>query len=113
MILRERSWTLRVMVREGAGAPGLGALHEDPGRVATGRENGAKGLRSWSVSGRVQYPGVVVAPAGITAAELITRAGGMGVCAGSRESGATVMVPAAVSTAVTVPRRLKGWTSLW
>ena len=39
--------------------------------------NGAKGLRSWSVSGRVQYPGVVVAPAGITAAELITRAGGM------------------------------------
>ncbi|KAF0122302.1 MAG: NADH-quinone oxidoreductase subunit F [Xanthobacteraceae bacterium] len=39
--------------------------------------NGAKGLRSWSVSGRVQHPGVVVAPAGITAAELIARAGGM------------------------------------
>jgi formate dehydrogenase len=39
--------------------------------------NGAKGLRSWSVSGRVQYPGVVVAPAGITAAELIAKAGGM------------------------------------
>ncbi|MDP3545308.1 MAG: NAD(P)H-dependent oxidoreductase subunit E [Phreatobacter sp.] len=39
--------------------------------------NGATGLRSWSVSGRVQYPGVVVAPAGITAAELIAKAGGM------------------------------------
>ncbi|MGU9978424.1 NADH-ubiquinone oxidoreductase-F iron-sulfur binding region domain-containing protein [Phreatobacter sp. HK31-P] len=39
--------------------------------------NGATGLRSWSISGRVQYPGVVVAPAGITAAELIAKAGGM------------------------------------
>ena len=33
--------------------------------------NGAKGLRSWSVSGRVKKPGVIVAPAGITARELI------------------------------------------
>lgn len=39
--------------------------------------NGAKGLRSWSVSGRVRQPGVIVAPAGITARELIERAGGM------------------------------------
>jgi formate dehydrogenase len=39
--------------------------------------NGAKGLRSWSVSGRVRNPGVVIAPAGITARELIERAGGM------------------------------------
>jgi formate dehydrogenase len=39
--------------------------------------NGAKGLRSWSVSGRVRNPGVIVAPAGITARELIGRAGGM------------------------------------
>ncbi len=39
--------------------------------------NGAKGLRSWSVSGRVKNPGVIVAPAGITARELIARAGGM------------------------------------
>jgi formate dehydrogenase beta subunit len=39
--------------------------------------NGAKGLRSWSVSGRVRNPGVIVAPAGITARELIERAGGM------------------------------------
>ena len=39
--------------------------------------NGAKGLRSWSVSGRVKEPGVIVAPAGITANELIEFAGGM------------------------------------
>jgi formate dehydrogenase beta subunit len=39
--------------------------------------NGAKGLRSWSVSGRVKEPGVIVAPAGITANELIQHAGGM------------------------------------
>ncbi len=39
--------------------------------------NGAKGFRSWSVSGRVKKPGVIVAPAGITARELIELAGGM------------------------------------
>jgi formate dehydrogenase len=39
--------------------------------------NGAKGLRSWSVSGRVRRPGVIVAPAGITARSLLDRAGGM------------------------------------
>jgi NADH:ubiquinone oxidoreductase subunit F (NADH-binding)/NADH:ubiquinone oxidoreductase subunit E len=39
--------------------------------------NGSKGLRSWSVSGRVKNPGVIVAPAGITARELIELAGGM------------------------------------
>ncbi|MCA3622915.1 MAG: NAD(P)H-dependent oxidoreductase subunit E [Methylobacterium sp.] len=39
--------------------------------------NGARGLRSWSVSGRVRNPGVIVAPAGITARELLERAGGM------------------------------------
>jgi formate dehydrogenase beta subunit len=38
---------------------------------------GAKGPRSWSVSGRVQKPGVILAPAGVTALELIARAGGM------------------------------------
>ena len=43
--------------------------------------NGAKGLRSWSVSGRVKKPGVILAPAGITARELIEhgrRHGGWG-----------------------------------
>jgi formate dehydrogenase len=39
--------------------------------------NGGKGFRSWSVSGRVKKPGVIVAPAGITVNELIERAGGM------------------------------------
>ena len=38
---------------------------------------GAKGPRSWSVSGRVSQPGVILAPAGVTARELIARAGGM------------------------------------
>ncbi|MBL8590166.1 MAG: SLBB domain-containing protein, partial [Methylobacteriaceae bacterium] len=44
--------------------------------AAQGR-NGAKGLRSYSVSGRVQRPGVVVTGAGATARELIALSGGM------------------------------------
>ena len=45
--------------------------------AAQGR-NGRKGLRSFSVSGRVQKPGVHLAPAGITMRELIDEyAGGM------------------------------------
>jgi len=45
--------------------------------AAQGR-NGAKGLRSYSVSGRVKEPGVKLAPAGITARELIDEyCGGM------------------------------------
>jgi formate dehydrogenase len=40
--------------------------------------NGRKGLRSFSVSGRVKYPGVKLAPAGITIRELIDQyCGGM------------------------------------
>lgn len=40
--------------------------------------NGGKGLRSYSVSGRVKEPGVKLAPAGITARELIDEyCGGM------------------------------------
>ena len=35
------------------------------------------GMRSWSVSGRVKQPGVVVAPAGVTIDELIEKCGGM------------------------------------
>jgi formate dehydrogenase len=41
--------------------------------------NGANGLRSWSVSGRVKNPGVYIAPAGVTAQQLIVLAGGMSV----------------------------------
>jgi len=41
-----------------------------------GRE-GHPGPRSWSVSGRVKKPGVVLAPAGVTVRELIAKCGGM------------------------------------
>src|SRR5581483_5135678 len=45
--------------------------------TAAGR-NGRKGLRSFSVSGRVKNPGVKLAPAGITVRELIDEyCGGM------------------------------------
>ncbi|MEO1017294.1 MAG: NAD(P)H-dependent oxidoreductase subunit E [Pseudomonadota bacterium] len=45
---------------------------------AEGGRHGSKGLRSYSVSGRVREPGVKVAPAGITANELIEEfCGGM------------------------------------
>jgi formate dehydrogenase beta subunit len=40
-------------------------------------KEGHKGIRSYSVSGRVKTPGVVLAPAGTTASELIARCGGM------------------------------------
>jgi formate dehydrogenase len=40
-------------------------------------KEGHKGVRSYSVSGRVKNPGVVLAPAGTTANELIERCGGM------------------------------------
>ncbi len=59
-------------------------LHWVPQILAKGGEwfadqgvNGSKGLRSWSVSGRVKKPGVILAPAGITANELVELAGGM------------------------------------
>jgi formate dehydrogenase beta subunit len=38
---------------------------------------GHKGLRSYSVSGRVKQPGVVLAPAGTTAQEIVELCGGM------------------------------------
>ena len=40
-------------------------------------KNGSKGLRSYSISGRVKSPGVVVAAAGSTARDLIEACGGM------------------------------------
>ena len=40
-------------------------------------QNGAKGLRTYSVSGRVKKPGVVLTAAGATATDLITLCGGM------------------------------------
>ncbi|MCX7891111.1 MAG: NAD(P)H-dependent oxidoreductase subunit E [Burkholderiales bacterium] len=53
-------------------------LEKGPGWFASQGRNGRKGLRSFSVSGRVQRPGVHLAPAGITVRELIDEfCGGM------------------------------------
>ena len=53
-------------------------LEKGPGWFAGQGRNGRKGLRSFSVSGRVKRPGVHIAPAGITVKELIDEfCGGM------------------------------------
>jgi formate dehydrogenase beta subunit len=53
-------------------------IEKGAGWFASHGRNGRKGLRSFSVSGRVQKPGVHVAPAGITLRELIAEyCGGM------------------------------------
>src|SRR5882762_3871061 len=53
-------------------------VDKGPGWFAGHGRNGRKGLRSFSVSGRVKRPGVHVAPAGITLLELIDEhCGGM------------------------------------
>jgi formate dehydrogenase len=53
-------------------------LEKGPDWFAAQGRHGSKGLRSWSVSGRVRQPGLKLAPAGITAAELIEEfCGGM------------------------------------
>jgi formate dehydrogenase len=53
-------------------------LEKGPDWFAAQGRHGSKGLRSWSVSGRVRQPGLKLAPAGITATELIEEfCGGM------------------------------------
>jgi len=53
-------------------------LHKGAEWFSAHGRNGARGLRSYSVSGRVREPGVKLAPAGITARELIEdHCGGM------------------------------------
>ena len=53
-------------------------VERGPGWFASHGRNGRKGLRSFSVSGRVAKPGVHLAPAGITVKELIAEyCGGM------------------------------------
>jgi NADH:ubiquinone oxidoreductase subunit F (NADH-binding)/NADH:ubiquinone oxidoreductase subunit E len=53
-------------------------VEKGPEWFASQGRHGSKGLRSYSVSGRVKDPGVKLAPAGITAAELIDEfCGGM------------------------------------
>jgi formate dehydrogenase len=52
-------------------------LREGPEVFGAHGVNGRKGLRAYSVSGRVRAPGVLVLPAGSTARDLIAAAGGM------------------------------------
>ncbi|GAA4224326.1 formate dehydrogenase [Sagittula marina] len=50
---------------------------EGPEALSSVEKNGRKGLRSYSVSGRVQKPGVYLLPAGSTINDVIDAAGGM------------------------------------
>ena len=50
---------------------------EGPEIFTSVERNGRKGLRSYSVSGRVAQPGVYILPAGSTIADIIETAGGM------------------------------------
>ena len=50
---------------------------EGPDILASVEKNGRKGLRSYSVSGRVAKPGVYLLPAGSTIIDIIAAAGGM------------------------------------
>jgi formate dehydrogenase len=50
---------------------------EGPECLNSVEKNGRKGLRSYSVSGRVQKPGVYLLPAGSTITDIITACGGM------------------------------------
>ena len=50
---------------------------EGPEILASTEKNGRKGLRSFSVSGRVKEPGVKLLPAGSTITDIIEASGGM------------------------------------
>ena len=50
---------------------------EGPEILSSVEKNGRKGLRSYSVSGRVEAPGVYLLPAGSTITDIIEAAGGM------------------------------------
>ncbi len=52
-------------------------LREGPEVLSSVEHNGRKGLRSYSVSGRVAAPGVYLLPAGSTITDVIAAAGGM------------------------------------
>ncbi|WP_413719708.1 NAD(P)H-dependent oxidoreductase subunit E [Silicimonas sp. MF1-12-2] len=52
-------------------------LREGPEILGSVEKNGRKGLRSYSVSGRVARPGVYLLPAGSTITDIIEAAGGM------------------------------------
>jgi NADH:ubiquinone oxidoreductase subunit F (NADH-binding)/NADH:ubiquinone oxidoreductase subunit E len=52
-------------------------LREGPEVLSSTKKNGRRGLRSYSISGRVKTPGVHLLPAGSTIMDLIDAAGGM------------------------------------
>ena len=52
-------------------------MREGPEILSSVEKNGRKGLRSYSVSGRVAAPGVYLLPAGSTITDIIEAAGGM------------------------------------
>ncbi|SFJ80377.1 NAD(P)H-dependent oxidoreductase subunit E [Jannaschia pohangensis] len=52
-------------------------MREGPEILSSVEKNGRKGLRSYSVSGRVKAPGVHLLPAGSTITDIIAAAGGM------------------------------------
>jgi len=52
-------------------------MHEGPEVLNSVEKNGRKGLRSYSVSGRVREPGVKLLPAGSTITDIIAASGGM------------------------------------
>jgi formate dehydrogenase beta subunit len=52
-------------------------VREGPEVLSSTEKNGRKGLRSYSISGRVKTPGVHLLPAGSTIVDLIDAAGGM------------------------------------
>ena len=52
---------------------------EGPEILSSVEHNGRRGLRSYSVSGRVAKPGVYLLPAGSTITDVIAAAGGMAV----------------------------------
>lgn len=52
-------------------------VREGPEVLSSTEKNGRKGLRSYSISGRVKTPGVHLLPAGSTIMDLIDAAGGM------------------------------------
>ena len=52
-------------------------LREGPEILSSVEKNGRKGLRSYSVSGRVAKPGVYLLPAGSTITDIIEASGGM------------------------------------
>jgi len=76
-------------------------MREGPEVLNTTEKNGRKGLRSYSVSGRVNNPGVHLLPAGSTITDIIEACGGMidGHCFKAYQPGgpSSGLLPASIS----------------